>query len=182
MGDSADELLKGGYDGRQGSINAIMNNINAIALQLDNSGLLKKTACRFMGGYFKPDGEFYRDTKYLPRINKDGFKVVEHYLDLSTDPNSVLSNKSEREIKSSCFILATELLIDLLRFHKKYELDPDAVPTIVISVAEAMFSGQKRSLGGQTAKAINQIIKQVENIITEQKSKTGGILNLNNKN
>lgn len=180
MRDRVKDLLgKEDYGERAGSIRQLADNLSAIALQLDNSGLLIKSACRLMGGYYK-ENQFFRDTKFTPKINKDGFNIIEHYLDIATDSNSVLSNKDKKEVQKACFVLSLELLIDLLRNHKKYDLSLTDIPAIVIPTADAMYSGQKRSLGGQTAKAINQVIKQVENIFREDRQKKGGILNFKN--
>lgn len=168
------------FEEKRGSIRQLLQNLNAVALQLDNSAILEKAKCRFRAGFFSEDDQFTQwidldpDDKRKPKINEKGWMIIEQFLDANTCTNEVLSNKTEKEIRRMVWVCSMELNENLCRNHKSYELDLDDIPFIVIECASIAYSGQARAIGGQTAKAINQVVKQIENIVSEkEKPKTG---------
>ena len=167
------------FEDKRGSIRTILENLNSVAIQLDNSAILEKAKCRFMAGFFA-ENEFIQwidlnpaDIR-KPKVNEQGWTIIEQFIDKNTCPNEILSVKNEKEIRRMVWVESMELNENLCRNHKEYELDLDDIPFLVIECASLAFSGQARALGGQTAKAINQVVKQIENIVSEkQKPKTG---------
>jgi hypothetical protein len=166
---------------RIGSIKALAD-LNAILTQLDNTPILQKAKCRFMAGFFDKNSNFHRWIEInakdprKPKMNDKGWMVVEHFLDKNTCPNETLSNKSEDQIKINCLVEGLVLLDDLTRHYREYAIDLDDIQYIVIMCVALAFSGQKRALHGETAKAINKVIKQIESIVREDKEKKMGVL------
>jgi hypothetical protein len=164
---------------RVNSIQALAD-LNAILTQLDNSPILQKAKCRFMGGYFDKNDTFHQfnpsDKNYKPpKMNERGWTVCEHFIDKNTCPNEALSNKNDKEIKMNVLVEGLVLADDLVRHYKEYEIDLDDLQFIVIELVALAFSGQKRALRGETAKAINKVVKQIESIVREDNKKKEGL-------
>ena len=160
---------------KRGSIQDIMANLNAVAMQLDNSPILEKAKCRFLAGYFiKGDFRQWIDDdpndERKPKMNERGWAVYEHFLDKNTCANEILSNKDEKTIRRLVWVESMALNEDLCHHQKEYGIDLDDVSFLVIEAASMAFSGQSRSIGGQTAKAINKVIKQIESIVNNGES------------
>ena len=155
------------------NINEFLQELNSVQQQLDNSAMLEKLKCRFLGGYFDDEDNFHQfinddpNTEQKPLMNLKGFNIIEHYIDTNTCPNAILSNKNKYEINKTCLQESLATLKNLCLNHIEYEIDPSNIEFIILTCAGIAFSGQKRALGGETAKAINKIIKQIEQVIKE---------------
>jgi len=159
---------------RRGSIASFIAELNAIQGQLDNTPLLERCKCRFLGGYFDEKDNFHQykisDPDYItPKMNLAGWSVCEHFIDKFTCLHESLSNKNQYDIHKDGLTETLALLKDLFLNKDEYGIKLENMEFIVITCAGICLSGQKRALGGQTAKAINKVIKQVEQVIKEDK-------------
>jgi len=159
---------------RRGSIASFIAELNAVQNQLDNTPLLERCKCRFLGGYFDENDNFHQfkisDPDYIPpKVNLAGWSIIEHFIDRFTCPQESLSNKNKFDVHKDGLTETLALTKDLFLNKNKYEIKLENMEFIILTCGGLALSGQKRALGGQTAKAINKVIKQVEQVIKEDK-------------
>jgi len=145
----------------------LLENMNAVKVQLDNTELLRRSKCRFLGGYYDKKKGFikYKDHKKRRKMNELGWSVCEHFIDKNTCPNEVLSNKNANEIENTLENEAYAFAKNMFANYNKYEINLEDIEFIVVMCVGIAYSGQKRSLGGNTAKAINKVFKTIESIV-----------------